>query len=289
MTDLAARASSSGEFLTLARTHYENFPVGSCLVPRALRRHVHRIYAFARVADDLADERRDPVALAAFRAAFLAHRAGRAHDVPLFADLCTTIRELALPEGLFLDLLDAFEQDLSVNRYADDVALLDYCRKSADPVGRLVLRVFGHDDAALDALSDRICTALQLLNHLQDLGDDLRTRDRIYFPRTDLARFGVREDDLRAPRANDALKALVAHWLDRTATLLRDGWPLTRCVRGRLRWELRAIVGGAAGCVRAIRRADLDVLAHDTKLRGVARVRAVMSALLGSGVPAPLR
>ncbi|MCC6781628.1 MAG: squalene synthase HpnC [Planctomycetes bacterium] len=284
-----APTPAASDFGTLAATHYENFPVGSFLVPRHLRRHVHRIYAFARVADDLADELRDAAALAAYREAFLAHQRGTAADVPLFVDLRATIAELGLQEQLFLDLLDAFAQDLRITRYADAEQLFDYCRRSADPVGRLVLRVFGHDDPQLDLLSDRICTALQLLNHLQDLGDDLRTRDRIYFPLGDLARHGVTVDDLRAPHANAATRALVAEWLTRTTALFREGWPLTQRVRGRLRYELRAIVGGAAGCVRAIRAVDHDVLGHDTKLHGLRRIGALLGAMLASGPPRALR
>lgn len=289
MTEAAPTHSTPGDFLTLAASHYENFPVGSFLVPRRLRPHIHRIYAFARIADDIADEWRDAEALAAFRTAFLAHRGGAARDVPLFVDLCATIDELDLPEHLFTALLDAFEQDLHVSRYADEGELFAYCRLSADPVGRLVLRVFGHDDAELDALSDRICTALQLLNHLQDIGSDLRERDRIYFPMADLTRHSVAPDDLRAPQASPGVRALVAHWLDRTADLLREGWPLTRAVHGRLRYELRAIVGGAAGCIRAIRAADHDVLSAHRGVRGFARLRAVGAAVLSSRVPAPLR
>src|SRR5206468_858446 len=128
-----------------------------------------RIYAFARTADDLADEQRDAAALAAFRADFLAHVAGLCHTTPLFVDLAATIAECELPLELFTDLLDAFAQDLLVHSY-DAAGLLAYCRRSADPVGRLVLRVHGYRDERLDRLSDRICTALQLLDHLQDLG-----------------------------------------------------------------------------------------------------------------------
>ncbi|MFO1054759.1 MAG: squalene synthase HpnC [Planctomycetota bacterium] len=288
MSDATSLDKLPGELVALAATHYENFPVGSFLVPRRLRPHIHRIYAFARIADDIADERRDAVALDAFREAFLAHRRGERSDLPLFVDLCATIRELDLPEPLFLDLLDAFAQDLRVHRYETDAQLFDYCRRSADPVGRLVLRVFGHRDDRLDRLSDRICTGLQLLNHLQDIGSDLRERDRIYFPLADLERHGVREDDLRAPRASPGVKALVRDWLDRTARMLGEGWPLTLAVRGRLRYELRAIVGGAAGCVDAIRRADHDVLSAHRGLRGLRRITVLLRSLLRRAPPPAL-
>lgn len=276
----------SREFMRLAREHYENFPVGSVLVPRAQRKHVHRIYAFARTADDIADELRDAEALATYRAEFLAHLDGaHAEAEPLFADLAATIRELDLPTSLFTDLLDAFAQDLDVGRYVDERSLFDYCKKSADPVGRLVLRVFGHRDAELDRLSDSICTALQLLNHLQDLRSDLLERDRIYFPSSDLARFGVDEAQLRAPTASPQVRALVAHWLDRTASMLAAGWPLMQAVRGRLRLELRAIVGGAAAVVRAIRRVDHDVLGNTCRVGTFEKLSVLCRALTSARLP----
>ncbi len=279
-------------FLALAGEHYENFPVGSILVPRDLRPHVHRVYAFARTADDLADELRDPVALQEFHDSFVAHldpATAPTPAVPLFADLRATITRFRLPPQLFLDLLDAFAQDLHVSRYATDVELFDYCRRSADPVGRIVLRIFGHDDPTLDALSDRICTGLQLLNHLQDIAQDLRERDRIYFPTSDLDRFGVRESDLRADVASPAVRALVAEWLERTVALFREGWPLTRAVRGRLRLELRAIVRGACAVAVAIRRHDHDVLATHVRLSRGARVRTLLAALATRRAPEVLR
>jgi squalene synthase HpnC len=277
-------------FLALAREHYENFPVGSILVPRRLRRHVHRVYAFARTADDLADEVRDEAAFEAFRDSFVEHVEGRAASpVPLFADLCETIEEFRLPVRLFLDLLDAFGQDLRVSRYSSDAELFDYCRRSADPVGRIVLRIFGHDDPRLDAMSDRICTGLQLLNHLQDIGRDLRERDRIYFPATDLARFGVSEQDLLTAPASSAVRGLVAFWLDRTLEMFRDGWPLTSAVRGRLRLELRAIVRGACGVAVAIRDRDHDVLSTHVRLTRGQHVRVLAAALLTRRAPEVLR
>lgn len=283
--DSVATRDDRAAFLALAGEHYENFPVGSFLVPKRLRPHMHRIYAFARIADDIADEHRDPVLLASYRASFEAHRRGDADDVPLFVDLAATIDELQLPDELFLALLDAFAQDLRVSRYGSDDELFAYCRLSADPVGRLVLRVFGHADAEFDRLSDRICTGLQLLNHLQDLRSDLRERDRIYFPTPDLERFGVHPDDLLAARASDGVRALVGHWLDRTVGMFAEGWPLTDAVRGRLRLELRAIVGSACAVARRIRACDHDVLGGDVRLSKARKVSALLRALVGSAPP----
>lgn len=279
-----APAGAAGDYRALARQHYENFPVGSWLLPRAARQHLHRIYAFARTADDLADERRDAAALAAFRADFLAHVAGTSAAVPLFVELAATMRACDLPLSLFTDLLDAFAQDLVVVRY-DAASLQDYCRRSANPVGRLVLRVCGHRDERLDRLSDRICTALQLLNHLQDLGADLRERGRIYFPREDLRRFCVSEAALAAPVADAAVRALVRHWAERIGQDFAAGWQLTTAVRGRLRLELRAILHGAAAVLARLRRADCDPLAGKVRLPARERWSCLLRALASRRPP----
>ena len=274
--------------LVLARQHYENFPVGSWLLPKPARVHLHRIYAFARTADDLADEVRDAAALAAFRAEFLRHLDGGASgaDVePMFADLVATIRTCKLEPSLFTDLLDAFAQDCVQGRY-DRAQLLDYCRRSADPIGRLVLRVCGYRDPALDRLSDRICTGLQLLNHLQDLGRDLHERDRIYFPQEDLARFQVDEADLRGERAGPNARALVQHWAAWLAAEFAAGWPLVDAVRGRLRWELRAILRGAAAVLQRIAAVDGDVLGGRVHLTRGERARTVLAGLCRRAAPA---
>ena len=271
-------------YLTLARRHYENFPVGSWLLPKHARRHLHRIYAFARTADDLADEVRDAAALAAFRADFLKHLDGGRSDVPMFAELVQTIRELRLQESLFTDLLDAFAQDCTQTRY-DRAELMDYCSRSADPIGRLVLAVHGYRDQRLDELSDRICTALQLLNHLQDLRSDLRERDRIYFPQEDLERFQVGESQLLAERADPAVRALVRHWAKWLASEFAAGWPLVGAVRGRLRCELRAILRGAAAVLHRIAAEGGDVLGGRVHLTKFERVRTVLGGLLLRSAP----
>lgn len=275
----AALLRDPQHYQTLARRHYENFPVGSWLLPARARRHLHRIYAFARTADDLADELRDAAALASYRQSFLAHLADERADVPLFVDLVATVRECALEPALLIDLLDAFAQDCVQRRY-DREQLYAYCRRSADPIGRLVLRVHGRREPALDALSDRICTALQLLNHLQDLGADYRERDRIYFPREDLAYFGVDESMLLAATAPPPLRRLVRHWAAFVAGEFAAGWPLVEAVRGRLRWELRAILRGAAAVLARIDAVDGDVLGGRVRLTRGERVRSVLAGLL---------
>lgn len=276
------------DHLALARTHYENFPVGSLLLPRRQRTHLHRIYAFARTADDLADEHRDAAALRAFREAFAAHLNGTAREpVPLLRDLAATISELRLPPQLFFDLLDAFASDLEIHQH-DRASLTAYCRRSADPVGRLVLRVFGHSDPAMDAMSDRICTALQIVNHLQDVGEDARERDRVYLPIEDLTELGIARADLERRAATPALRELIRRWTDTAAGWLREGWPLTARVRGRLAVELRAIVHGVALVVGNLRRIDHDVLATHVRLTRGEKVRAIGRALASRALPKEL-
>jgi len=263
----------------LAQRHYENFPVGSWLLPKVARRHLHRIYAFARTADDLADELQDRAALAAFRGDFLRHEDPDVRDVPLFCELFVTIREQSLELSLFTDLLDAFDQDCHQTRYSRR-ELLDYCTRSADPVGRLVLRVCGYRDAQLDAWSDQICTGLQLVNHLQDLREDLIERDRVYFPIEELEACGASVDDLRAERASPEVRAFVLEQAERVGQSFAAGWPLIGAVRGRLRLELRAILRGAAAVLARIRAVEGDVLGGRVHLSKLQRVGTVLAGLV---------
>ncbi|MEM7205238.1 MAG: squalene synthase HpnC [Planctomycetota bacterium] len=277
------------DYTALAATHYENFPVGSWVLRKRERRHLHRIYAFARTADDLADELRDARALAAFREALSVHlgEARPPEPTPLLHDLVVTIRECELPESLFFDLLDAFALDLEVTSH-DRESLFAYCRKSADPVGRLVLRVFGHDDASLDALSDRICTGLQLVNHLQDVREDWRERRRVYLPREDLARFSVSVDELGGDSTPPGLRAVVRDWADTTRAMLREGWELPRRLHGRLAVELRAILRGAAAVLGQLHAIDYDVLATHVRLPRRTKVGVLLGAVFSRRMPAEL-
>src|SRR5262245_46576115 len=192
------------------RSHYENFPVG-LLVPKAKRRYVHALYAFARAADDFADEKAyegvRQEKLDQWEARLHAAYEGAAED-PIFVALGETVRRLEIPKPLLLDLLSAFRQDTVKSRYESWDELVDYCRRSADPVGRLVLLVFEYKDPQLLPLSDAICTGLQLANHWQDVAVDLR-RDRIYVPRELLQRHGVHEWDLNAGKVDEAFRALM--------------------------------------------------------------------------------
>jgi len=242
------------------RGHYENFPVG-LWVPRAKRRYVHAIYAFARAADDFADE---PMyegmraeKLDQWEARLHAAYEGQAED-PIFIALADTVRTLAIPKDLLLDLLSAFRQDTMKSRYTTWEELLDYCRRSANPVGRRVLLVFGYRDPDLPPLSDSICTALQLANHWQDLAVDLR-KDRIYAPRELLDRFGVKEWDLNAGKVTESFQALMAELVSRTRVLFRDGRPLCDRVGPDLRFEMRLTWLGGSGILDRIEAAGYDV------------------------------
>jgi phytoene synthase len=242
------------------RAHYENFPVG-LWVPRDKRPYVHALYAFARAADDFADEgiyegmRAEK--LDQWEARLHAAYRGEAED-PIFLALGETVRRLDVPKSLLLDLLSAFRQDVVKGRYETWEELLDYCRRSADPVGRLVLLVFGYRDPELARLSDAICTGLQLANHWQDVAVDLR-KDRIYVPRELLARFGVAEWDLNAGRVNEPWRSLMAELVARTRELFARGRPLCDRVARDLRFELRLTWLGGAGILDRIERASYDI------------------------------
>ena len=256
--------------------HYENFPVASLLLPRALRGAVQTLYAFARTADDLADEGTAPPEerLAALNR-LQAHVDAIAADAPLPQDEFTplavrlrdVIRQHDLPVRACTDLLTAFRQDVTTTRYASFPDLRDYCRHSADPVGRLLLALYRAGDAPqLLAESDHICTALQLINFCQDVAIDLQ-KGRIYIPQDEMAQHGVSESDLAAARATEPFQRLLAAQLARAETMMRTGAPLARALPGRIGWELRLIVQGGLTIIERIRAADYDIFQHRPTLR----------------------
>lgn len=247
--------------LRIARGHYENFPVASLAIPRSLRPHVAALYAFARGADDFADEpehegRRVP-SLDAWEAELDRALAGTTTH-PVFLALGDTIRRFELPDRLLRDLLDAFRQDCRVRRYARFEDLLDYSRRSANPVGRLVLLLFGERDPSKAHRSDSICTALQLTNFWQDVAVDLG-KDRIYLPEEDRRRHGVTEAALRDGTVSDGFRSLMAELTSRTRALYADGAPLLGDVGGRLRLELRFVVAGGTRILDRLETERFDV------------------------------
>lgn len=246
-----------------ARAHYENFPVG-LFVPKDRQRYVHALYAFMRAADDFADEpeyagqRRER--LADWQARLEAACEGRADD-PVFVALGETVRRLEIPRELLLDLLSAFRQDVEQSRYESWDELLDYCRRSANPVGRLVLIVFGQRDPELGPLSDAVCTGLQLANHWQDLAVDLG-KDRIYVPGELLRRHGLTEADLFARRADERFQGLMKELVARARELFARGRPLCDRVGRELRFELRLTWLGGSRILDGIEAAGHDVFAR---------------------------
>jgi squalene synthase HpnC len=245
----------------VARAHYENFPVGSRLADRRLRPHVHAVYAFARAADDFADEAawadRRVERIDAWEARLDRCLAGRA-DHPVFVALGDTIRRFGLQDRPFRDLLSAFRQDCRVRRYGSFEDLLDYSRRSANPVGRIVLHLFGHRDPESAERSDALCTALQLTNFWQDVAVDW-AKDRVYLPRTDMGRWRVTEDDLHAGRVDERFVGLMREMIARTRALYDEARPLLGGVRGGLGLELHVVWLGGTRILDKIERAGCDV------------------------------
>jgi phytoene synthase len=257
----------------VARRHYENFPVASLLLPAPMRPHVAAIYAFARAADDFADEGDLPAAerlrlLDDWRVRLTACVDGRAGNDPVFVALGETIRTCRLPVGLFEDLLSAFRQDVTTTRYATWADLLDYCHRSANPVGRLVLRVAGYADDRLDAASDAVCTALQLTNFWQDIERDWR-KGRIYVPREALDRARAPERDLAARAMTPAWREALADAAARTRALFDAGRPVCDGVSGRLRYQLRFTWLGGQRILDRLDQAGFDVFAARPTLGAV--------------------
>ena len=274
MVDLAAAYESCARD---ARTHYENFPVASRLVPRDMRHHVAAVYAFARAADDFADEGQRSVEerlrlldgwLARLREAVGQPLSSPASPVApgepsntheIFVALGATIRDKDLPSSLFEDLLSAFRQDVTVRRYSSWADVMDYCRRSANPVGRLVLRIAGYKDARLDGWSDAICSALQLTNFWQDLKIDF-DRGRVYLPDEELRAHGASVNDLSGPAMTPAWTRAVAAAVRRTRALFSEGRPLCDEVRGRLGYELRATWLGGTRILDRLEQAGYDMI-----------------------------
>jgi squalene synthase HpnC len=250
--------------------HYENFPVASWLVPARLRGAVVAIYRFARAADDIADEgdatpAQRRAGLRAFAASLDAIARGETPAEAPFPALAHAIRAHDLPMPPFHDLLDAFLQDVDVARYARYADVQDYCRRSANPVGRLVLGLYRADTPDNLARSDAICTGLQLTNFWQDVAIDWR-KGRVYLPQEDLARFRLVDDDIAAGRADGRWRDLLAFECARTRALLRHGRPLARALPWRLGLELAAVIAGGERVLDRIDAVGGDVFRRRPEL-----------------------
>ena len=267
--------------------HYENFPVASILLPPSLRGPVAAIYHFARTADDFADEGDHTaderlVRLNAYDAELDLIEQGMDSRHPIFVALQPVIRHYRLPISLFRDLLDAFRQDVTQDRYADFAELMDYCRRSANPVGRLMLHLFGHASAENLRQSDAICSALQLINHWQDVGIDAGkgANGRIYLPRDEMERFGVTDAAIRSRVASADFCALILFQTRRARELMLSGAPLGWALPGRMGLEIRAIIAGGFRVLDKIEAVDGDVFAHRPTLTGLDWPRILWQSLV---------
>jgi len=253
----------------IARRHYENFPVGSALIPRHLQPFVFAVYAFARTADDFADEPGYSDAerilyLNEWEELFLKSLETQTRH-PIMWAVAETIRAKDLPVDLFLDLLSAFRQDVTVKRYKNFSDVMDYCRRSANPIGRLLLMIFGYRDPELYRYSDAICTGLQLTNFWQDISIDIQ-KNRIYIPDEDMLSYAVGEADLEHTVCSPNLKDLIRFEVERTDALFKMGRPLLNHIRGRFKYEIKFVLIGGSTILRKIEKIDYDVINKRPKL-----------------------
>ena len=239
------------ECLKMAQSHYENFPVASRLLPKHLRQPISVIYAFARRADDFADEgdlsqEERLAALNDFGDKLDLIEQNKALDDTTFIALADVIKQHQLPISLFHDLLTAFKMDVTKTRYANFGEVMEYCRYSANPVGRLLLHLNKETSPKNLGYSDAICSALQLTNFLQDISQDIEESDRIYLPQDEMQQFGVTEEDIRNKLTNPATRRLIEFQIRRTVKLMQAGAPLGKVLKGRMGLELRmTIMGGS--------------------------------------------
>ena len=268
----------------VAAGHYENFTVATMLVPQRLRQHLANVYTFARWADDLADEAASPeaasAALADWRRGLEACFAGRPRH-PVYVALAETVRDRDLAIEPFADLIDAFEQDQVKTRYATRAELLEYCRRSADPVGRIVLALEGCRDPELVRMSDSICTGLQLVNFWQDITRD-RLAGRIYLPQADLDRHGVDEPSLARPRASAEVRALVQDVVAWARECFDAGSRLPAVAPPVLRPAITMFVAGGRAVADAIQAADYDTLFRRPTVGRITKLRLAGRALVAA-------
>jgi squalene synthase HpnC len=280
----ADSASAQAYTWSLANTHYENFSVISALLPKHLRQDFCNVYAFCRIADDLGDEISDRAGsmrlLNRFREETQAMYAGKTESI-VFAALKSTVEKYEIPIQPFLDLIDAFEQDQRIDRYQSWDQLVDYCRRSADPVGRLVLYMAGYRDEQRQQLSDFTCTALQLANFWQDVRRDLQDRNRIYLPREIMDQFGVTEEQLLDARCDEDYRLCISHLVDRTQALFDQGDALLPLLDETIRPQVSLFGQGGKAILQAIRRQNFDTLSTRPVLSRWQKGQLVFKAMAG--------
>ena len=257
----------------MAVDHYENFPVASILLPRRLRRAVETIYHFARQADDFADEgnfsnEQRLANLGGFRAELNRIASHQTPLTPMFVDLADIVAQHQLPLQLFHDLLDAFTQDVIKKRYVNYDELLEYCRRSANPVGRLLLHLYQQATVQNLIYSDAICTSLQLINFWQDVKKDYAI-GRIYLPQDEMARYGVAEQCIAEERVDAAWSVLMQFQVQRARDLMSSGAPLGSILTGRIGLEMRLIIAGGNRILSQLEKYNYDMFRHRPVLRPV--------------------
>ena len=267
----------------MAAAHYENFPVASLLLPSESRNHIAALYAFARTADDFADEDkyegRRFQEINRWEKGLLAASKNQKAPLMLLA-FANTLKIFRIPLLLPLNLLKAYRMDLTQKRYKTWQDVFYYCKHSANPVGRMVLYIAGIREEKLHRYSDSICTGLQLINFWQDTAIDLG-RNRIYYPQTELKKAGVQENDLLKLKSSPAIRTLIKNAVDYTDSSFQKGYPLLTQVSGRLRWELRATYLGGQGILNKIRKMDYNVLQNRPTWTALDKVSLAFKALLG--------
>jgi squalene synthase HpnC len=271
----------------LAETHYENFHVATWFLPERLRPHFHAIYAYCRVSDDLGDEVGDTAQSLA-----LLDLWGRELDAcyegrtrhPVFVALAETIRACEIPKEPFADLLTAFRQDQTVSRYANMTDVLNYCRYSANPVGRLVLYTCGYSDEERFRLSDATCSALQLANFWQDVKVDF-AKNRVYLPQNDMQRYGVNDGTIEKGIAIPEFRALLKHEVEYARDLFRQGLPLIGMVDRDLAVDLDLFSRGGLEILNAIAYRDYDVLSARPSISKSTKLQLALRAVSGKFLP----
>jgi squalene synthase HpnC len=291
---VAGPAEAEAYTRELVRTHYENFSVVSRLLPKRLRQDFCNVYAFCRVADDLGDEVPDRTralellgefrqALAAMYAQLSATEKQTAETSAVFTALRQTVQRHNIPIQPFDDLIRAFEQDQTVTRYQTWDQVVDYCTRSADPVGRIVLYMCGYRDDERQRLSDRTCTALQLVNFWQDVRRDILERDRIYLPAEAMQKHSVTEEQIRAGTFTPGYAAMMRELCDRTEGLFSGGKELLPRLEKQYRKQIALFGTGGLAILHAIRRQNYDTLTTRPRLSKWQKMKLIAGTLLGGG------
>ena len=271
-----------------ARQHYENFPVASILLPKRLRAPIALIYSFARQADDFADEGDLTIEqrlqlLQQFRDELDLIQAYIQPKTALFIALRDTIKQYKLPLNAFYDLLDAFSQDVTKTRYANFDQVLDYCRRSANPIGTLLLHLYGQATPANLKLSDHICSALQLINFYQDVAIDFAKnagKRRIYLCADEMLQFGITEEHISEQKTDENWQQLMLFNINRAEAMLHAGKPLGRILTGRIGLEMRMIIAGGQTIVDKLKACHGDIFNHRPKLNQLDWIKIILKALL---------